>query len=113
MGRIKELPAFESTHKLDFMCCRWSRSPEWITWKIGTCHGVYQSTQNTYDILAIYNDERGNGHFEDVLDWFYNSCRRDKKDLRFMEIMNEDFRKHLMKKRGFKKDGKNNLIKKI
>lgn len=104
---------FESTHKLDFMCCRWPIDPEFVAFKIGTCEGIYGTTFTTYDIVAVVNDTPGNGHFEDVLDWFYNSCRRDKKDLRFMEIMNNRFGQHLIEKRGFKKDGKNNLIKKL
>lgn len=113
MNQPKEEALFESTHKLDFMACPWPVNPEFIAFKIGTCEGIYESTDKTYDIIAVVNDTPGNGHFEDVLEWFYNSCRRDKKSLRFMEIMNDKFGKHLLKKRRFKKEGENNLIKKI
>jgi hypothetical protein len=107
------LKRFRSTHDLQFMACPWHRSPEFIAYKIGTCSGIYSSTPVTYDIVAVVNDEPGNGHFEDVLEWFEQSCRRDRRDLRFMEILNEQLREHLVNKRGFTHEGKNNLIKRF
>lgn len=101
---------FESTHKLEFFAAAWA-DPEFTCFKIGTCQGLYVSTSETYDIIAVVNNEPGNGHFQDVIDWFENSCLRDKKSLRFMEMMNDEFRKHLVLKRGYKPEGENNLIK--
>lgn len=103
---------FESSHKLDFMACPWPVDPEFTAFKIGTCEGIYGSTKDTYDIVAVVNNEPGNGHFEDVIEWFENSCRRDKKSIRFMEMMNPRLASHLKIKRGFKREGENNLIKK-
>lgn len=83
-----------------------------VAFKVGTCNGIYSATKKAYQIIAITNDNQGNGHFEDVLQWFEGSCRRDKKALMFLEIMNERFGEHLISKRGFKKQGRH-LIKKF
>lgn len=99
--------AFQSTHKLDFLCCPWERDPEWSRFKIGTCSGLWRSTETYYDILAIDNEEPGNGHLQDVFDWFENSCKRDNKDLRIMELLNLNFKTHLVYKRGFAINGQN------
>lgn len=64
-----------------------------------------------YEIVAIINSSPGNGHFEDVLEWFENSCRRDNKSLRFCEVWNQNFMKHLKENRGFIAQGRNNLVK--
>lgn len=96
---------FTTAHKLDFESSPWHRSDDFFMFRIGTCHGLWRATHVTYDILAVYNDQRGNGHFEDVMQWFSHSCRRDEKYLRIMEIMNEDFLRHLIEKRGFTAEG--------
>ena len=105
-------PQFKSTHELDFM---WA--PHWdknfVQFKIGTCHGLYTSSASAYQILAISNDNPGNGHLQDVFDWFENSCKRDKKDLMFLELMNFRFKKYLIEKRGFINHGKDSLIKSL
>lgn len=76
---------------------------------MGTCEGVWLSTQVSYDILAVSNNQQGNGHFEDVLQWFEFSCRREGYVLRFLECWNKDFKKHLIEKRGFKDIGNDNV----
>lgn len=113
-----------TTHKLDFEAAPWEpplliglllkmNNFETVAFRVGTCEGIYRTSDKAYQIIAITNSEPGNGHFEDVLQWFEASCRRDKKALMFMEIMNDKFGKHLQQKRGFKKDGLNNMIKKF
>ncbi len=92
----------KTTHALDFSTRPWSRNPEWTDFQVGTCAGLYRATPEAFEILSIVNSEPGNGHFEDVLEWFEHSCRRDKKVLRFLEMMNEGFERHLIQKRGFK-----------
>lgn len=108
--------AVETTHHLDFESCPWESSlgvdENFHRFRIGTCEGLWQSTENSYDILAITNTIPGNGHFEDVLQWFEHSCRRDRKHLKVLEIMNVPFRKHLIVKRGFKPLGLSDVIKK-
>jgi hypothetical protein len=71
--------------------------------KIGTCHGLWNVESKTYNILAIINDEPGNGHLEDVFEYFENSARRDNHALKILEVWNKSFETHLINKRGFKK----------
>lgn len=92
---------FKSTHKLSFEVADWI-TDDYKQFRIGTMEGLWVSTKETYDILALKNNSKGNGHFQDVFDWFENSCRRDKKDLRILEVDNKRLRKHLVNKRGFK-----------
>lgn len=99
-------------HKLDFEVAEWNM-PSFTQFRIGTCHGLWRSTKDTYDILAIDNDEPGNGHLEDVFQWFESCCKRDKRDLMVLEVWNADFMKHLLTKRGFTSAGGYNVIKRI
>jgi len=96
---------FASTNKLDFLSGpaprRAQRMDGWKGFQIGTCHGLWRSTKKSYQILVVANREMGNGHFQDVIDWFENSCQRDGRSLMFLEIFNDDFSKHLVDKRGF------------
>lgn len=104
-------------HNLAFEVAEWSPLPgfpivgEFMRFRVGTCNGLWASTDFSYDILAITNDQKGNGHFEDVLEWFYSSCIRDKKKLRILEVWNQDLKKHLIEKRGFKPSGLDNVEK--
>lgn len=101
----KKINKFKSTHNLDFEVAQWpvqfDINDEWYRFRIGTCHGLWRSTKNTYDILAIDNNKIGNGHLQDVFDWFENSCKRDNRDLRLIEVWNTRFKAHLINKRGF------------
>jgi hypothetical protein len=111
--------AVQTTHGLDFEQAKWEPLPgfpiaaTFARFRIGTCEGLYSFGSDSLDILAITNSDPGNGHFEDVLQWFEFACKRDKKDFRFLEIMNKDFKKHLLTKRKFKPQGKDNVIKKF
>lgn len=101
---------FQSSHALNFEVADWVMGP-YVQFRIGTCHGLWNATDNSYDILAIDNKEKGNGHLEDVFEWFENSCKRDNKDLKVLEVWNKTFKRHLIEKRGFNDIGKDNLIK--
>jgi len=92
---------FKTTHNLEFLARVWVRDENYAEFKVGTCEGLYNTDDLTYNILAITNNEPGNGHFEDVLQWFENSCRRDRKGLQVQEIHNQKFLTHLIEKRGF------------
>lgn len=93
---------FETSHKLSFETRPWFFSPdEWQQFRVGTCGGLWHVTDSAYQILAIINMSPNDGHFDDVLEWFENSCRRDGKCLEFLELLNESFSEHLIKKRGF------------
>lgn len=113
---MTEKDEFKSSHNLDFLSAYWNNpfnTEGWQVFKVGTCHGQWVATETTYDILSVINDEPGNGHFNDVLEWFEQSCRRDKKALRILEVMNDDFAKHLVYKRGFTYQSNENLIKRF
>ncbi len=79
--------------------------------RIGTCHGQWQASPKSYDIISVINETPGNGHLQDVFDWFENSAKRDKKELHILEIMNPNFMNHLINKRGF--TGNNHRLIKI
>lgn len=106
--------SFKSKHKLDFTSRPYkSLIPEGIEWeefKVGTTTGLWRSTLLSYEILAVKNTNPGNGHFVDLMQWFEHSCRRDKKHLVFLEIMNAKLNNHLINKHGFTKVG-NNAVK--
>lgn len=99
--KIKNKPGFQSMHNLHYeeMPGTWYGEKKY---RVGTCTGIYHFTRISLNIVAIVNSEPGNGHFEDVLQWFERSCRRDKKNLVFMHCDNLRFRDHLITNRGFK-----------
>lgn len=108
---IKE---FKSSHNLPFLSAHWNHwgnSEGWQVFKIGTCNGQWMATEKTYDILTVINDQPGNGHFTDVLEWFEQSCKRDKKALRILEVWNKDFAFHLVSKKGFTYQSGDDLVK--
>jgi len=110
--KTKEKQYFTSTHNLTFEVAPWEFDigDRFERFRIGTCGGLWRCKDNEYQILAIDNKEKGNGHLEDVFDWFINSCKRDKKSLVILELWNRRFKKHLMEKRGFKQYHINDLI---
>ena len=103
---------FKTTNNLDFEVADWEISMDFQRFRVGTCEGLFGATNTTYDILAVTNNQPNNGHFNDVLEWFENSCKRDKKDLRILEVWNDKFKKHLIDKKGFVAQGEDNVIKK-
>lgn len=94
-------PECTTTHRLAFEIATWWRTNEYLLFRVGTCEGAWRSTSTTYDILSIDNEHSGNGHFTDVMEWFEHCCRRDGKQLRFLEVLNDRLRRHLIEKRGF------------
>jgi hypothetical protein len=108
---------FTSTHNLDFEVAPWEPSiylnTEWARFKIGTMKGLWNHDGFNYQILALENTDKGNGHFQDLFDWFENSCKRDKCNLLILEINNTRLYNHLITKRGFQviEDSPKNLIK--
>lgn len=109
-------PLFKSTHNLDFYSGYWDNPFNDMNvqvFRCGTCHGQWLDAVETYDIISIINADPGNGHFTDVLEWFENSCKRDKKDLRICELVNDDFKRSLIEKHGFVEiPGTDDVIKK-
>lgn len=110
--------AVETTHNLDFEIreCRTNKyikmfnmdddGPEWMEFRIGTCYGQWRCNPPYYQILCIINEDPGNGHLEDVFEWFYHSCRRDRMGLMIMDFFNDSFKDHCINARGFTGFGK-------
>lgn len=107
--------AITTTHGLDFEVAPWDPSDtflgqlvgaspesEYLLFRVGTCEGLWTVRAEVFVILSIVNDDPGNGHLEDVMEWFYFSCMSAGKHLLIEELMNEKFRDHLIEKRGFK-----------
>lgn len=119
-GSAVDNNACQTTHNLDFEV---AESPYNIfgdifgsghkLFRVGTCNGQWGSTPDSYYILSVINEEKGNGHLTDVFEWFEFSCKRDNKNLLVLECINEDFYLHLLSKRGFipLDDKGNNVIK--
>ena len=101
---------FKTAHKLQFKTAPWITS-EFERFRVGTCDGLYRSTEDSFDILAITNEVPHNGHFEDVLQWFEHSCTEHKRVLRILEVWNQKFKAHLIARRGFIDIGKDNVEK--
>lgn len=91
---------FRSIHGLKFLSAQWI-NPEFCKFKIGSCEGLWGVTLDYYSILGIENKTNGNGHLEDVFQWFEMSAKRDKRNLVILEVWNGRFKKHLITKRGF------------
>jgi hypothetical protein len=113
-------PEVQTIHKLSFELAGWPHgtpvhAATYLAFRVGTCRGLYTATREEYQIIAIENDRSGNGHLDDVFEWFENSCKRDHKHLRVCAIWNLKFKKHLLKKRGFVQaaDDKEDVIKKF
>lgn len=102
---------FKSTHNLHFEVADWEYDGQYKRFRIGTCSGLWASIPKSYGILAITNSKPNNGHFNDVLEWFENSCKRDNKTLQILEVWNKRLKKHLIEKRGFVDIGNNHVEK--
>lgn len=96
--------AIETTHKLDFLTAQNDFSlfrGDGNLFKVGTCRGQWGNTNDSYYILSVINEVKGNGHLDDVFEWFEYSCKRDGKNLLILECFNKRFYEHLITKRGF------------
>lgn len=102
MSRFKP---FKSKHNLKFEIADWitgdALEAGFKAYRVGTVTGLWKATDFSYDILAFDNLVPGNGHLDDVFEWFEQSCKRDGKVLRILETMNYPFYQHLITKRGF------------
>lgn len=103
---------FKTTHNLQFEIAEHPNTflQAHKLFRVGTCKGQWGDTNDSYYILTVINSIKGNGHLDDVFEWFENSAKRDGKNLLMLEIMNKDFYRHLIQKRGFiplDKDGDN------
>lgn len=102
---------FQSSHKLDFRTSPWknplSVGPLWNEFFIGTCRGQWRESKESYEILSLLNTTPGNGHFDDVLEWFSHLAKGKGKDLLIRQCWNAELKRHLVNKRGFASLGEN------
>ena len=105
------MKTIKTKHNLQFEVAPWSK--DFSQFRVGTVEGLYRVTKESYEILAIANSKIGNGHIEDVWQWFEASCKRDRKSLKVLEVWNKRFANYLTKKRGFTDIGNFNYEKKI
>lgn len=103
-------PVLTTTHKLQFEVAP-PPFGDFMLFRVGSCHGQWRSTPTTYDILSIINNDKHNGHLDDVFEWFEFCAKRDNLNLRVLQTWNKRFRNHLINKRGFKVIDSLNLIK--
>lgn len=101
MGFLIMENEIKTTHNLNFEMAPSIYGDMNAMFKVGTCEGLFGCTADSYYILAITNKFPGNGHLNDVFEWFEHSAKRDKKNLLVLECMNDLFYKHLLSKRGF------------
>lgn len=93
---------FVTTHGLDFFVAQSPYDNEQKIFRVGTCKGQWGSVTDAYYILSVINSKPGNGHLDDVFEWFEHSCKRDGKNLLVLECgFNPRFYQHLISKRGF------------
>lgn len=105
-------PPFRSTHNLPFEVggpFRWDLT--YTNFRVGTVTGLWKTEGKAYIILAILNHQPGNGHLDDMFEWFENSARRDGYNLKIVEILEKRFMDHLINKRGFKELTSNSVVK--
>lgn len=101
LDEVSGLPNDITTkHRLDFMAGDPDRD-EWIPYKVGTVEGRFRHVEDAVEILTIFNSEPGNGHLEDVFEWFEYAAKASGKKLRLLEVCNERFEQHLIGKRDF------------
>jgi hypothetical protein len=101
----------KTTHNLEFEAAPWDVDPSIALFRIGTCEGQWQVIGKAYVIISILNKESGNGHLDDVFEWFEHSAKRDGMGLIVAAVMNARFKEHLLKKRGFMDMGMDSVIK--
>jgi len=107
----KEKNAIQTKHNLDFGSRPWERGFGIQVFRIGSCEGQWMCTESAYCIISVINNNPGNGHLDDVFEWFEFACKRDGKALMVLECMNERFKAHLLQKRDFLPARDNDVIK--
>jgi len=105
--------AIQTKHNLDFLAAPWHRDKRVMAFKVGTCHGQYAFIEGKLSLISVINEVPGNGHLDDVFEWFEYAARVQGVDLVITEFFNDRFKEHCLKKRGFSSYGKNDVIKRF
>lgn len=92
---------FKSTHALKF------RSAAHLIggvdtgmnkFEIGTVHGLWNASTLSIDIFACINNEPGNGHLDDVFEWFFAIAKEKGLPVRVTNVSSPTFREQLIEK---------------
>lgn len=92
---------FKSPHKLKF-----KTAPHLIggaptgmeKFIVGTCHGLWVQHNLSVDMWAVINEKPGNGHMDDVIEWFFQIAKAGNVPIRVMDISNKTFYDELVEK---------------
>lgn len=96
--------AIDTEHHLDFLAADYPgpfNDHSQKAYKIGTCNGLYKIDGKFMILIAINNDNPGNGHLNDVFQWFEWAAKEAGMPLMIVAFMNERFYNHCINKRGF------------
>lgn len=92
---------FKSSHKLKFRTAPHviAGAPTGMEkFEIGTVHGLWVQSKMSIDIFACINDEPGNGHMDDVFEWFFEIARTGALAVRIVNVSSVTFRNQLIEK---------------
>lgn len=96
---------FKSTHGLKLQLAHETLNgigTGFLIFKIGTCSGRYKHGDISIDLLKLDNEnESGNGHETDVIEWLYEIARLENMPLRFKKPLQPEFEQFLIQQHGF------------
>ena len=73
-----------------------------LVFRVGTVHGMFgKFEEGTLQLIAIGNDEIGNGDFAKAMDWYEKTAFDMGLKPEVVEIWNQGLKKHLIEKRGY------------
>jgi hypothetical protein len=96
--------AIDTTHHLNFLSSPWNDPlgvGGYMAFKIGTCNGLYTIKPQMLMLISVNNEERGNGHLNDVFEWFEYGAKFQSVPLSIVAFLNDRFYHHCLEKRGF------------
>lgn len=104
IGGLQKADKFKTTNDQPFYSAPYQRPlnfEDYQQFKVGTMYGLWKWESDKFVILAFLNNNPGNGHLEDTLDWFMCSSVCAQVPLVIRSVDNTRFLKHLIDKRGF------------
>ncbi len=72
-----------------------------VNFTFGTCDGLMRVLDGTLGLIAINNDEKGNGHFKQFMEFFEELAAAMYLGTSVLEIENKRLYKHLVEKWGY------------
>lgn len=104
---------FKSEHKLKFLTAPHliAGAPTGLEkFEVGTCHGLWRQDKASIEVWAVINGSPGNGHMDDVMQWFLELARLQNVILAVMDISNLAFKNQLILKWGFQTTKANDRV---